>query len=98
MSLYYMNVISTLLVSYIINTDLCARLSATSESAFFNLFEAHYTSCCCVDSEVAANVGTWTSDLSTTSLTNEYFTRVDFLAAKALHAKAGAGVVVDVLA
>jgi len=78
--------------------NLCTRLGATSEGAFFNLFEAHYTSGCCVNSEVAADVCTRTSDLGTTGLANEYFTRVNLLAAKALHAKASAGVVVDVLA
>ena len=50
-----------------------------------------------MDGEVAAHIGARASDLGRTGLTDENFSGVDFLAAKALDAEARAGVVVDVL-
>lgn len=73
-------------------------MCATGERSFFDFVEADDAIFCCMDREVAADVGTRAGDFGATCLAHEHFTCRDFLAAKALHAEARAGVVVDVLA
>jgi hypothetical protein len=62
------------------------------------LAEAYNTINGSVNSEVLANVGARTSDFGRTSLTDEDFACRNFLATKALYAKALTGIIVDVLA
>lgn len=81
----------------LLNADAGTRNSFARKMAFFNLIESNNTINSSVDCEVFANVCAGTSDFGAASLANENFSITDLLATKALHTKALAGVVVDVL-
>ena len=80
------------------DANLCAWVSTAGKCGLFDSLEADDAVFCSVDGEVTADVRTFASDLRAAGLADEDFTCRDFLATKALHAEACAGVVVDVLA
>ena len=73
-------------------------MGAACERAFFDFFEANDTINSCVNREIPADVCARARDLSATGLSNENLSGSDGLATKTFDAKAGAGIVVDVLA
>ena len=73
-------------------------MGAACERAFFDFFEAYNTINSCVNREITADICAGTCDFGATGLSNENLSGSDGLAAKTFDAKAGAGIVVDVLA
>lgn len=90
------SLISRLLL--LLDANLCAWVRATCERAFFDLLETYDAVLRGVNCEVAANVGTWTSNFGATSLANQDFSLRNFLPAKSLNTEARAGIVVVVFA
>ena len=85
-------------IFYLRNAYLRARLGATGKTTFFDLAKSDNAIFSGMNSVVAAYKSARASDFGAASLANNNFACAHFLATKALHAKASAGVVVDVLA
>ena len=75
----------------------CASFCFASKFAFLDLFKFHNTVLFGMNREISAHVSSFTSQFSCTSLSNENFTLVNFLATKSFNTKALTGVIVDVL-
>ena len=64
--------------------------------SFLGLHESNYTILGCMNREITRHIGARTCKFGCTSLTNEDLAVFDFLATKALDAKALASIVMDV--
>ena len=82
----------------LVYANLCAAFGFTGKFLLFDFLEANHAVFSCVNSVVTAHVRAVTSDLGSTSLTHQYCTSIDFLAAKAFHTQTLTSIVVDVLA
>ncbi len=81
----------------LVDADLRARGGAASERTFSDFLEADDAFFFSVNREITAKVCARASNFRATSLADEDFACIDFLATKTLDAEARTGVVVDVL-
>lgn len=81
-----------------VNFDASAWNVVAREVGLFGLYESNFAINRGMDSEIATHKGAWAGDFCRASLTDEDFASLDGLAAKALDAKALAGVIMVVFA